>query len=238
MARNRGDGGISAAERLEDTSTGGCGRTTSAHSRRSGPDYPERPSSAAPSRWLAASADIPLGSPSEPRRARGDQSRASGGGVPSPSRAASIAHPRRCPARSRETAAAVRTERGARNAALALARRARSAKLASNRRLRAVVEALLELRWSPQQIAWQLRQDHPDEPEMRVSHETIYQSLFVQGRGALRAELTALPADRAGPAPTGTAAARPRRDPPTWSSSASGRPRSRTAPCPGTGRAT
>jgi IS30 family transposase len=70
------------------------------------------------------------------------------------------------------------------------ARRPRRAKLARNRPLRRIVERLLELRWSPQQIAWQLRQDHPHEPEMRVSHETIYQSLFVQGRGALRAELT------------------------------------------------
>jgi transposase, IS30 family len=71
-----------------------------------------------------------------------------------------------------------------------LARRPRPAKLARNRRLRRIVERLLELRWSPQQIAWQVRQDHPHEPEMWVSHETIYQSLFVQGRGALRAELT------------------------------------------------
>ncbi len=70
------------------------------------------------------------------------------------------------------------------------ARRPRRAKLARNRPLRRTVERLLELRWSPQQIAWQLRQDHPHEPEMWVSHETIYQSLFVQGRGALRAELT------------------------------------------------
>jgi len=70
------------------------------------------------------------------------------------------------------------------------ARRPRPAKLARNHRLRRRVERFLELRWSPQQIAWQLRQDHPDEPEMWVSHETIYQSLFVQGRGALRAELT------------------------------------------------
>jgi IS30 family transposase len=52
-----------------------------------------------------------------------------------------------------------------------------------------LVERLLEARWSPQQIAWQLRHDHPHDPEMWVSHETIYQSLFVQGRGALRAEL-------------------------------------------------
>jgi IS30 family transposase len=55
--------------------------------------------------------------------------------------------------------------------------------------LRAAVERLLLDLWSPQQIAWQLRHDHPDDPEMWVSHETIYQSLFVQGRGALRAEL-------------------------------------------------
>jgi len=47
------------------------------------------------------------------------------------------------------------------------------------------------LRWSPQQIAGRLRIDYPDDPEMRVSHETIYQSLFVQARGALRKELTA-----------------------------------------------
>ena len=70
------------------------------------------------------------------------------------------------------------------------ARRPRPAKLARNRGLRRIVEQLLELRWSPQQIAWHLRHDHPDQPEMWVSHETIYQSLFVQGRGALRAELT------------------------------------------------
>jgi IS30 family transposase len=74
--------------------------------------------------------------------------------------------------------------------AAARARRPRPAKLARNRRLRRIVEGLLEQRWSPQQIAWQLRHDHPHEPEMWVSHETIYQALFVQGRGALRAELT------------------------------------------------
>ena len=69
-------------------------------------------------------------------------------------------------------------------------RRPRRAKLAHNQRLRRAVERLLVERWSPQQIAWQLRHDHPHDPEMWVSHETIYQSLFVQGRGALRAELT------------------------------------------------
>ena len=45
--------------------------------------------------------------------------------------------------------------------------------------------------WSPEQISHRLRVDFPDDESMRVSHETIYQSLYVQGRGALRRELTA-----------------------------------------------
>ena len=45
--------------------------------------------------------------------------------------------------------------------------------------------------WSPEQISARLRLDFPDDPSMRVSHEAIYQSLFVQGRGALSRELTA-----------------------------------------------
>jgi IS30 family transposase len=45
--------------------------------------------------------------------------------------------------------------------------------------------------WSPEQISHRLRVDLPDDESMRVSHEAIYQSLFVQGRGALRRELTA-----------------------------------------------
>ena len=61
---------------------------------------------------------------------------------------------------------------------------------ASCDRLRTVVEAKLELRWSPQQISGWLVEEFPDDPEMRVSHETIYVSLFVQSRGALRKELT------------------------------------------------
>jgi transposase, IS30 family len=70
------------------------------------------------------------------------------------------------------------------------ARRPKVAKLARVPMLRAVVEGWLEARWSPQQIARRLRLDYPDEPEMWVSHETIYQSLFIQARGALRKELT------------------------------------------------
>jgi transposase, IS30 family len=68
-------------------------------------------------------------------------------------------------------------------------RRPKSAKLAVCPRLRAVVEGKLELRWSPQQIAAWLALAYPDDPEMRVSHETIYLSLFMQARGALRKEL-------------------------------------------------
>jgi IS30 family transposase len=68
-------------------------------------------------------------------------------------------------------------------------RRPKPAKLAVCPRLREVVEGKLELRWSPQQIAAWLALAYPDDPEMRVSHETIYQSLFVQARGALRREL-------------------------------------------------
>ena len=69
-------------------------------------------------------------------------------------------------------------------------RRPKVAKLARCPRLREVVEAKLELRWSPQQIASWLILEFPDDAEMRVSHETIYLSLFVQSRGALRKELS------------------------------------------------
>jgi IS30 family transposase len=69
------------------------------------------------------------------------------------------------------------------------ARRPKTPKLSQGTRLCRVVEAKLQKRWSPQQIARWLPWEYPDDPEMRVSHETIYMSLFVQGRGALRKEL-------------------------------------------------
>jgi IS30 family transposase len=69
-------------------------------------------------------------------------------------------------------------------------RRPKVPKLLGSRRLRLAVARLLAARWSPQQIAHRLLLDHPHDPELRVSHETIYQSLFVQSRGALRKELT------------------------------------------------
>ena len=61
--------------------------------------------------------------------------------------------------------------------------------------------------WSPEQISARRVAGFPGRPEMRVSAETIYQSLFVQGRGALRRKLAPPPADRAGCAPA--AAGRP-----------------------------
>jgi transposase, IS30 family len=73
-----------------------------------------------------------------------------------------------------------------------LARRPKVAKLAGCPRLRAQVETWLENElWSPACISAQLRVEFPDDPIMRVSAETIYQSLYVQGRGALRKELAA-----------------------------------------------
>ena len=80
------------------------------------------------------------------------------------------------------------------------ARRPRAAKLANNQRLRAVVQDRLDARHSPEQIASRLGRDFPDDPEMQVSHETIYQALYVQGRGALRRELHRVPAHRPGAA--------------------------------------
>jgi transposase, IS30 family len=72
------------------------------------------------------------------------------------------------------------------------ARRPKPAKLTACPRLRAQVETwLVEELWSPAQISAQLRIEFPHDPMMRVSPETIYQSLYVQGRGALRKELAA-----------------------------------------------
>ena len=68
--------------------------------------------------------------------------------------------------------------------------RPKPAKLTTNLALRAKVEADLAVRYSPEQIAGRLRREFPHDPEMWVSTETIYQSLYVQSRGALRRELT------------------------------------------------
>lgn len=75
-------------------------------------------------------------------------------------------------------------------AALGRARRPKMCKLVANPVLLGVVEEKLAAWWAPEQIAGWLREAYPLDPEMWVSHETIYLSLFVQGRGALRHELT------------------------------------------------
>jgi IS30 family transposase len=67
--------------------------------------------------------------------------------------------------------------------------RPKRCKLASNQRLQRAVAGKLGEDWSPQQIAGWLVREFPDELEMRVSHETIYLTLFVQARGALKREL-------------------------------------------------
>jgi len=67
--------------------------------------------------------------------------------------------------------------------------RSRPRKLASNASLREEVERGLVKLWSPEQIANSLKEKHPDNPSMQVSHETIYKTLYLQGRGGLRKEL-------------------------------------------------
>jgi IS30 family transposase len=71
-----------------------------------------------------------------------------------------------------------------------LAGRPKRSKLSACPRLVAAVERGLEEGWSPEQISARLRVEYPDDQEMRISHETIYQSLFVQSRGELRRQLT------------------------------------------------
>jgi IS30 family transposase len=91
----------------------------------------------------------------------------------------------------------------AQQAAEARARRPKPRKL-EHEPLRAQVQAGLEIKWSPAEIAARLKREFPDHAAMQVSHETIYRALFVQGRGSLRRELTAC-------LRTGRAIRRPRR---------------------------
>lgn len=73
-----------------------------------------------------------------------------------------------------------------------LRRRPRRAKLVRCLDLKEIVQEKLNEKWSPEQISnWLRYEEFPDDQEMWVSPETIYQSLFIQGRGALRRELTA-----------------------------------------------
>jgi transposase, IS30 family len=94
------------------------------------------------------------------------------------------------------------------------ARRPKQAKLAACGALRELVQDWLAARWSPEQISAMLRATFPGQSEMQVSHETIYQAIYVQGRGALRRELAAcLRTGRALRTPRRQAAARTHRHP-------------------------
>lgn len=69
------------------------------------------------------------------------------------------------------------------------ANRPKLCKLARNKALQRVISDKLTLHWSPEQIAGWLKRKYPDDEQNRVSHETIYRSLFVQARGVLKKEL-------------------------------------------------
>lgn len=70
-------------------------------------------------------------------------------------------------------------------------RRPKESKLAQNPRLRAVVQKGLDDRWSPDEISGRLRRDYPDNESMQISHESIYQGIYVYPRGQLTRELKA-----------------------------------------------
>ena len=67
--------------------------------------------------------------------------------------------------------------------------RPKERKLMASSRLHDAVNEGLEQKWSPEQISARLDEEYPDEPEMKVSHETIYQTLYLQAKGELRTEL-------------------------------------------------
>ena len=79
----------------------------------------------------------------------------------------------------------------AQRAAVARRERPKARKLDTSPRLRAYVIDKLRLRWSPEQICHAMEQEFPGEVEMRVTHETIYQALYVQACGSLRKEIAA-----------------------------------------------
>ena len=71
--------------------------------------------------------------------------------------------------------------------------RPKTCKLVENRALAHVVACKLRLEWSPEQIAGWLKRTYPDDENYQVSHETIYRSLFIQARGALKKGAAAAP---------------------------------------------
>jgi IS30 family transposase len=88
-------------------------------------------------------------------------------------------------------------------------RRPKASKLSRNPRLRKAVQGMLNRRYSPEQASGRLKVTYPDDPSMRASHETIYQSIYVYPRGELRKELKAcLRSGRAARRPRGRREAR------------------------------
>jgi len=124
-------------------------------------------------------------------------------------------------------------------AAYGRARRPKPSKLATDPVLRERVAAKLGEDWSPQQIAARLRLQHPDEPALRVSHETIYRDLYMPSRGVFDAGMftacavSVRSADRAARCPPTAAGASG-----TWSPSTPDRSKPTPARSPGTGRET
>lgn len=117
------------------------------------------------------------------------------------------------------------------------ARRPKTATLAKNERLRLEVQTRLEEFHSPVQIAERLRRDFPDEPEMWVSHESIYKAIYVQGKGSLRRELhTCLRTGRALRKPQRHVGERRGRIP-NMINISEPHPKPKTAPCPDIGKA-
>ena len=78
---------------------------------------------------------------------------------------------------------------GAHRTATAARARPKISKLAEDGELRDYVKEKLLTRWSPEQISHKLVQDFPDDQDMRVCHETIYQALYFQARGGLKLEV-------------------------------------------------
>ena len=123
--------------------------------------------------------------------------------------------------------------------AWARATRPKRCKLAANPALAGIVAEKLQRRWSPQQIAGWLKLTYPNDPEMQVSHESIYRTLFVQSRGALRKELTRyLRTGRVIRRPQGSGCPTAAAAGPESCTSPNDQPRQRTGRCPGTGKAT
>ncbi|MFD6414549.1 IS30 family transposase [Nocardia asteroides] len=87
--------------------------------------------------------------------------------------------------------------------------RPKTGKIADNPELRGFIQDHLNVKWSPEQICQALRDTFPERPEMHVVHETVYQALYIQGRGELRREIAAaLRTGRARRVPHRQAAAR------------------------------